>query len=946
MTSPVAHTAEVLVGREEALERVAWVVSGARAGRGGGLVLRGDPGSGKTALLRAAADSADGMRVLRCTGTQGEWQLPFAGLHALVRPLHALVSELVPAQRAALDVALGETAGAQPAPLLVGAATLSLLGLASSSAPVLLIVDDLHWIDVESRDAIAFSARRAQDDAVGVLVGLRPDTASLAGIDVYDVPALSDEDAVRMLVELGLVRSVAVRLLDGAGGNPLALEELARSLDPQQRRGAAPLPDPMPSTSPTAAYAATIEALPSPTRLAGATLALAGDVPQTLLGDALGRMGCSHHDLEPLESSGLVHLTPTGITWRHPLATVAAVDCVSAGERRRIHAAIADAWEGTVHDASSVVWHRVGASTGPDVQLADALDGVASTSAARGAHQAAARAWETAARLAPAPAPRLARAALEAWAADDSESASRLIDEAMPDLHDPELRWSLTYAAGQIAHAAASPSAAWDWFMRAVDEARDAGDDAHVVTALASAFNPGLHLDDPERLSWLAQEIRAAASPDDPAQVARSHAVQGFVLLNADETETGREHLDLALTAIETHDLLASEPEMLPMTVQAAMWSGQPKRARTSIDAAVARLRAAGDTRLLAATVRGLAWCDFSVAEWDSASVMAADALDLARITGRVADIVDALVQVATLEAARGHTADALAHADEAMRLAVEIDSPWRVAEALWCKVFALVTSHDLEALAAAATELSELLRGGRFAAAQPEYFDAPLALALTGRRQDADSLLALLLARAGGDARPESRAGALMARCAIGPDSLELAQEAADLAAELEGVEYLFQRARLRLAGGAMGRRLGRRVEARVQLRGAETDFSALGATPWLAKAQDELRASGATLRTRAEPADALTAGETRVARAVAEGLSNKEIAAALFLSGKTVEFHLSRIYRKLGVRGRSDLVRVLLTVEADAAVDNGQVPAPRLPSSSPATVSLSSEE
>jgi len=142
------------------------------------------------------------------------------------------------------------------------------------------------------------------------------------------------------------------------------------------------------------------------------------------------------------------------------------------------------------------------------------------------------------------------------------------------------------------------------------------------------------------------------------------------------------------------------------------------------------------------------------------------------------------------------------------------------------------------------------------------------------------------------------------------------------------------------------MGRRLGRRVEARVQLRGAETGFSALGATPWLAKAQDELRASGATLRTRAEPADALTASETRVARAVAEGLSNKEIAAALFLSGKTVEFHLSRIYRKLGVRGRSDLVRVLLTVEADAAVDNGQVPAPRLPSSSPATVSLSGED
>ena len=929
------------MGREEALERIAWVVSGARAGRGGALMLCGDPGSGKTALLRAAADRTDGMRVLRCTGTQSEWELPFAALHALVRPLRALVTELVPAQRDALDVALGETAGAQPAPLLVGAATLSLLGLAASSAPVVVIVDDMHWIDVESRDAIGFAARRLEDDAVAVLIGVRPGTATLAGIDRYDLPALSDADGVRLLAELGLARSVALRLLDGAGGNPLALEELALSLDPRQRRGAAPLPDPMPSTSPAATYAASIASLPMPTRLAGGTVALAGDVSPALLADALDRMGCSHRDLEPLESSGLVRMTPTGITWRHPLAVVAAVDCVDVGDRRRIHAAIADAWEGTDHDTSSVVWHRVGASTGPDEQLAAALDEVASASAARGAHQAAAQAWETAARLAPDPAVRLAHAALEAWAADDSESASRLIAEALPGLRDPEMRWSLSYTAGQIAHAAVSPLAAWDWCMRAVEEARAAGSTAHAVTALASAFNPGLHLDDPERLSWLGREIRAVASIDDPAQLARSHAVQGFVLLNADETESGRQHLELALTTIETHDLLVGEPEMLPMTVQAAMWSGRPQRARPTIDAAVARLRAAGDTRVLAATVRGLAWCDFSVAEWDSAAVMSADALDLARITGRVADIADALVQVATLESARGHTGDALAHTDEALRLALEIDSPWRIAEALWCRVFARVTAGDLEGLAAPAAEFSELLHGGRVAASQPEYFDAPLALALTGRRAEAKSLLALLVARAGGDARPESRAGELIARCAIGPDTLELAQEAADLAAELGGVEYVFPRARLRLAGGAMARRLGRRVEARAQLRGAETDFAALGATPWLAKAQEELRASGATLRTRAEPADALTAGESRVARAAADGLSNKEIAAALFLSGKTVEFHLGRIYRKLGVRGRSELVRVLLTAEANAAVHERQVAQPRLPGSRAATAS-----
>jgi DNA-binding CsgD family transcriptional regulator len=919
----------VLVGRTDALERIAWVVSGARAGRGAALLLRGDPGSGKTALLAAAAERAEGMTILRCTGTQNEWELPFAALHALVRPLRHLVAELVPAQRDALDLALGVTTGGKPAPLLVGAATLSLLDIAADASPVLIVVDDLHWIDVESRDAIGFAARRLEDDAVGVLIAVRPEGADLAGIDHYDLPALPDEDGAALLADLGVTRSVALRLLEGAGGNPLALVELARSLDPEQRRGAAPLPDPMPSTSPAAAYSALIASLPVVTRLAGATAAAAGAVAPALLADALARVGSSHDDLAVLESSGLLRVTRTGVTWRHPLAVVAAVDSVDAPDRRRIHVAVADALEAAGQDPASVVWHRVKAATGPDEDLAAALDTVAATAAARGAHQAAAQAWETAARLGREPARRLAYAALESWAADDSESATRLVDEALPGLVDADLRWSLCHTAGQIAHAAVSPLAAWDWFMRAVDEAHAVGATDREVKALASAFNPGLHLDDAERLSWLADRIQAAASPDDPVQLARSHAVQGFVLLNADVTEAGRRHLETALSAIEARDLLAVDSDLLPMTVQAVMWSGRPRRLRPAIDAAVARLRAAGDTRVLAATVRGLAWCDFSCAEWDAAAVTSTDALDLARITGRIADITDALVQVATLEAARGHTADALAHTAEAHRLAVTVDSPWRIADALWCTVFALITAGDLEGLGAPTAELANLLREGRVAAAQPEYFDAPLALALTGRRDAASDLLAVLLSRAGDDARPESRAGALLARCAIGPDSAELAGEAAELAEELDGVEYVFPRARVRLAGGAMSRRLGQRVEARAQLRGAETDFAALGAQPWLVKAQEELRASGATLRTRAEPADALTASEARVARAAADGLSNKEIAASLFLSGKTVEFHLGRIYRKLGVRSRSELVRVLLTADPEAAAPTARASA-----------------
>jgi DNA-binding CsgD family transcriptional regulator len=906
----------VLVGRAEAFERIAWVVSGARAGRGGALLLRGDPGSGKTALLAATDTSAT--TLLRCAGSPEERDLPYATLHALVRPLRHLVPGLVPAQREALDLALGVTSGSPPTPLLIGAAMLSLLDAATNDAPVLLLVDDLHWIDSESRNAIGFAARRLEDDAVGVVLTARPETVDLRGIEVYDLPSLDDEEAVALLVDHGVARAVAQRVAGLGGGNPLALVELAGALTPAQRAGAARLPEPMPSTTPTLAYRRLLDSLPEQGRLAVAAAA-ADTIPPAVLATALTSLGTSHDALVPAEATGLLRVTVSGVTWRHPLARAAALDCVDAAQLRRIHGAIADALATSDGEPAGVVWHRVAAANGPDEAVAHDLDDVAKTASDRGAHQASAYAWETAARMGAVPATRLASAALEAWAADDAETAARLIEEALPTVRDQDLRWRLAFTAGQIAHAVASPLDAWTWLMRAVEEARAAGDSDHEVRALAASFNPALHLDDAGRLARLAEEIAAAAAPEDPAQIARSHAVQGFVLLNADRTEAGREHLELALTAIETHDLLVSDIEILPMTVQAVMWSGHPKRLRPAIDAAVARLRAQGETRIRGHAVRGLAWCDFSVAEWDSAAVLADDVLDLARMSGRVADIADALVQVATLEGPRGHTPQALAHADEARALAEAVGSPWRTVDALCCSVLASLSVGDLGGLVTPTDALTQVLRDGRVAAAQPEYFDAPLALALTGRRADAQDLLDLLLARSGDDPRPESRAGELLARSAIGPDSRKLADEGLALAAELVGVEYVFPRARVRLSSGAMLRRLGHRVEARAALRGAETDFAALGAAPWLARTQDELRGSGATLRSGAARDDTLTASETRVATAAAAGLSNKEIAATLFLSSKTVEFHLGRIYRKLGVRNRSDLVRLLLTSPAD---------------------------
>lgn len=908
----------MLVGREEALARIAWVVSGARAGRGGALLLNGEPGSGKTALLDLARAGAEGMTVLRCSGVQDERELPYAGLHALLRPLGGQHDELVPAQRDALERALGTRSGEPPSPLLVGAAVLSLLDTTATDAPLLVVVDDLQWVDVESTDALAFAARRLADDPIGVLLAARSGPPQIPGLDRYELPPLPPAAALEVLAGFGVVRSVATQLSEVVGGNPLALVELATALDDDQRRGATPLPDPLPPTSPSKVYAAAFGRLPRPARMAAAAAAIAGNVPSGVLAAALLGCGCDHARLVQAERTGLLRSTASGVTWRHPLARSAAAAAVSQPDRRLVHAAVAAALESTTAGLPAAVWHRVAAATGPDEDLASALEAVARTAISRGAHLAAAQAFEAAARVGTEPArvsSRLGEAALAAWAGDDPASAARLIVESLPAVEDPDLRWQLSWTAGLVAHATAPPQQAWEAFLGAVDEARAAGRRDREVQALASAFNPALHLDDPQRLRWLAERIAAAADPDDPVQLVRSHAVQGFTLLNADDTEPGRRHLERALAVIEDEDLLEASPDLLQMTVQAAMWSGQPMRLRAAIDATVARLRAAGDTRMLPAMVRGLAWCDFSAADWEAAAVRAEDALDLARIAGRVTDVVDSLTLVATLEGARGHTAAAVAHSREARRLAGSLDSPWRTADALWCELLALLSAGDLGQLGEPTQALVALLQPGRVAASQPEYLDAPLALAQLGRRDEAAGLLGLLMDRSGDDARPETRAGVQLVRCALGPDSRQLADEAAELAGQLAGREYVFPRARLLLAAGAMRRRLGHRVEARSLLRAAEADFAQLGARPWLARTQEELRSSGATLRSRAGADDALTAAEVRVATAAAAGLTNKEIAAALFLSGKTVEFHLGRIYRKLGVRSRSELVRALLT-------------------------------
>jgi DNA-binding CsgD family transcriptional regulator len=911
----------VLVGRAEALARLDWVVSGARSGRGGALLLSGEPGAGKTALLEAVAtmatDATHPMTVLRCHGAEDERELPYAGLHALLRRADSTIATLLPAQRAALDQALGRAEGGRPAALTVAAATLSVIDAIATEGPLLVLVDDLQWLDSESREALAFMARRVGDSAVAVVMASRSDGPALGAVEVLAVPDLDGDAALELLARDGVAVAVAQRLTESVGGNPLALLEIAAHLDDSQRSGAAPLPDPLPRTGAGAAFARSIASVAPDARHAAGIAAVAGSVsPQTLV-DALERAGSHWADLEAAEATGLFHLSAGQVVWRHPLAQSAARDALTPPQRRAAHSAVADALGDADGDPATVAWHRVDASTGPDADVATAVADVAATASDRGAHRAAGRAYEAAARLSPTgerAATYVGRAGLEAWLGDDAANAQRLLAEALPGVTDPDLRWELAWTAGQVSGALGSPRDTYDAFAVARAVARAQGRADREVQALASSFNSCLDLGEPPLVDSLVESIVGIADADDPVQAFRSHAVQGFAFLAADETGPGREHLDVALGLVEDHDLLDTVPLLLQPTVQAVMWSGQTGRLRPQIERTVARFKADGDTRLLIAAVRGLAWCDYAGAQWDSSALLADEALELARLGARATDVCDGLTQVAALEGVRGHTEDAVRHAREAQALSRSLASSYRINDALWCEVLAQISAMDLGGLAEPADAMAAHLLSQSTLAVQPEYFDAPLALALLERPEQARVLRDRLLEGLGADLRPESRVGLQLCDAHLEADSPGLAEATMRLAESLVDDEYVFGRGRLRLAAGAMTRRLGQRVEARALLRAAEVDFSRLGATPWLTRTQDELRSSGATLRSSAEADAALTAAEARVARAAASGLSTKEIAAALFLSPKTVEFHLGRIFRKLGVRTRAELVRVVL--------------------------------
>jgi DNA-binding CsgD family transcriptional regulator len=908
----------VLLGRESECATIDGLLDAARASRSGVLVLRGDAGIGKTALLERAVARAGGMRVLAGAGVEAESELAFAGLHQLLWPILDLADELPDVQAGALRSAFGLSADRVEDRFLVSVAVLSLLTAAADAQPLLCVIDDAHWLDGASADALVFVARRLQADPIAVLIGARE-----ADARHFEAPGLPE------LPLAGLRGAEAAALLDGAlpavvreelvgvtGGNPLALLELPAALTDDELAGRAPLRLGLPLNERIEqAFMARVAPLADDARRL-LLLAAADDSGEvgTLLRAAEG-VGVEPDALDAVERAGLLSADGARVRFRHPLLRSAVYRAAGFAERRAAHQALA-ASLGDDADADRRAWHRAAAATPPDDDAAEALARTADRAASRGGHTAAARAMERAAELdsdSQRRARRLVAAAGSSALAGRVGHAVALLDRAEPDLRDPMARGMAMRVRGMASMAIGRPA------------------DAYAL--LADAARAVLPADRPAGLGLLMRACMAAAVSGDPGAIhgmlaeldtePRTDAerfpsllMNGISRLIAGDAATGVASIEQALA-------LADDVEVVEQVQQAgggAIFVGDWVRARRYFDRAIVLARDHGAIALLPETLglRAL------IALWERRLVDAAADADEAV---RLADDIGAgnaralpVAVLAWLAGLRGDEEACRRHADEVLALALERGLALPAGLATWALAqLDLATGRWDEALVRL-TAVEEVRPGfGHPFLPVLSSWDRLEAAVHAGHPDAAERALARFapwaqVAGAAWAVPVLADCRALAAPADAADAHFEAAIESVDRASPLD-------RARIHLHYGEHLRRDRRRIDARVHLRAAFDGFEWLGATPWAERALRELRATGERARKRhLSPLAELTAQELQVARLVGEGATNKAVASQLFVSPKTVEYHLRKVFAKLGISSRMELVGLELEEAAGA--------------------------
>lgn len=906
----------MLYGRDEELGLVIELLEGARVSRSGVLVIRGEPGIGKTALLESAREHADDMLVLASRGVESESQLPFAGLHQLLAPALRLIRRLPDPQARALQGALGLAEPSTDSRFLISAACLTLLAELAEERPVLCLIDDAQWLDTPSADALLFVARRLGAEGIAMLFAARNGEAvSFEARDLrsHELSGIAPTPAAEIVRSraTGIAAHIEDLLVDRAGGNALALMELPAALSADQLAGREPLPDTLPLTPDVETlFLDRVRRLPTDTQRMLALIAVdTGGLLAPVFRAAVAQ-GIGPEALDAAEVAGLVSVNGPAIELRHPLVRSAISQTSTSSERRTAHLALADALTAP-HESDRRAWHRAAAALGPDAELADDLERTADVALRRGGHSAAASALERAAALTPdraIAAQRLLAAAGAAWHAGQPSRATALLDQARPDVRETPLKVELDHLAGAIQGRCGSVLKARGPLMAAASAA------ASISTrrALEILFDVGLSGIDSGDYGLVAEAgRRAAALPYSSDPEARFLADLIVSVGSLCEGKTAVE-VPLVLDVVARSDAY-DDPRWLIWAAAGAGLSGMEAREAEILARAAAVARASGAVDLLTFVLVTYA-VNGVIAGRIKAVVEATEGLTLAREAGLSNAAHIHLAATSWFAALTGDDATCLAGAAEVTQAAQSTGEALANAIAEWA-----LALHDLAAGRVEETRTRLLtLRAAPPGTGHPLVTlmstpDLIEASIRTGRPDDAQAAYVIL----GGFAAPGAPpwALALAGRCrglmAADPITGETEYVAA-LAAHGAG-ERPFDQARTRLLLGEHLRRARRRIDAREHLRAALDTFESLGASPWAERARSELRASGETTRKRGPgTVGRLSPQELQVARFVAGGYSNKAVAAQLMLSPRTIDAHLRSVFTKLEITSRMDLAHL----------------------------------
>jgi DNA-binding CsgD family transcriptional regulator len=907
-----------LFGRNEERDLLRLLLERANGSLSGVLVLRGEVGAGKSALLDFAQSIDPRVRILRAMGVEPETELAFAGLHQLLRPVFPYIDRIPDVQAEALRSALGIAAGVVENRFVIGLAVLSLLAEVAVDGPILCVLDDAQWLDRPSMDAMTFVARRLDAEGIVMLFAVRDGVlrsfpgADLPARTVGGLNAIAAEQLLADRFDGGLAPETRHAIIESAQGNPLALIEIPAALTPAQLSGREALPSPLPIGHHLEEILLSgVQRLSASGQMLLLVAAAEGTGEVDVVISAGRTLGVPASAVVEAEASGMIRIEGHVLVFRHPILRSAIYQGATLSRRQAAHRALVEVLEGEAN-SDRRVWHRAALVTYPDDEVADELERVGDRARIRSGHGAAWEAFRRAAELTSSEerrAHRLVSAARAAWEAGQPDEAAVLLRTVPPEI-DARTYAELCHVQGEIELSCGAP-------LRGAAVLSDGAERVAEIDpskALQMLF-------DAARCANFAGDLGTAVDIGRRAsklQIEESEPEARFVdlfagmidMMEANDTSF-RARLLLALDRLAD----ATDPRWLTLAAAAAVAIGEPARhdaLRRRAEVIARRSTAVG---ILATVLEG-SWSDMMYERVAAASAHSEEGLKLAQETGLTNTACFHRSILAWVAAVRGDEDACTSLAEEATGTAMKEGLAPYNSIAQWAVALLHLGLGQWESAATRLEEMSSSPPGTSHPfivlRALPDLVEA----AVRASRADVAESAADRFAGYAAEGAPDWDM-ALSARCralvAHAPEEREKLLSEALVFHERD--RRPLSRARTQLLLGEHLRRERRRKEARVPLQAALITFEQLGASSWGERARRELRATGLTVGRRDEAARVqLTLQERQVAEIVANGATNRETAAELFLSPRTVEYHLRNVFSKLGISSRAELARLRL--------------------------------